>query len=225
MSELRLRLADREGLRWAQEAVTRSHYLHRPVDTRCSCLAYLVLLNEERVGCLIFGRPEATRCTGWFGSVEDVRTGRCRITRWQVLNLARVWLDPIVQHNGRLYVPSAATQVIAQALRRVPYDYLVARPPCFLDEPWLITEVLSYCQSDLHRGTVYRAANFRLVSENSNHIQTYVRKLRGLTTTEKRTIEKLGMDSYRSRRYRSARAVAMWEQAPLFAPVLAQGGT
>jgi hypothetical protein len=66
-AELTLQLADAAGLRWAQERVTYEHYLHRPVDSRCCPLAYVVWLATERVGCVIFGRPESTRCYPWCG--------------------------------------------------------------------------------------------------------------------------------------------------------------
>lgn len=62
---LTLDLADHNGLRWAQRQVTRHHYLRTHVDPRCRPLAYLVRLdayNGPVVGCLIFGRPEASRC-------------------------------------------------------------------------------------------------------------------------------------------------------------------
>ncbi len=84
MGELTLALADKAGLKWAQDTVTANHYIHRPVDVRCSPTAYLVLLNGERVGCLIFGRPEATRVNGWYGSVADKLAGRCTLTRWEI---------------------------------------------------------------------------------------------------------------------------------------------
>ena len=71
-----LRPLDRAGVRWAQETVTASHYLRAPVDLRCS-----VEVGElGRVGLLLFGRPEATRCAAWYGGVDDVETGRCEVT-------------------------------------------------------------------------------------------------------------------------------------------------
>jgi hypothetical protein len=213
---LRVELADREGLQWAQRQVAAYHYLHTPVDVRCSLLAYLVLLDGIRVGCLIFGRPEAQRCNGWYGSVEDVATGRCRITRWQVLNLARVWLSPDIQRGGPHFVENAATWSIAQALHRVPYDYLLTHPPCFLDEPWLVTDCLSYCDTSRHAGTLYRAANFRLERENERGIQTYDRPLRYLTRRERQHIELQAKQSLRSRRYRAMRAASHWQQTALF---------
>lgn len=143
-------LADTEGLAWAQEQVRAHHYLHTPVDVRCRPVALLVTLFGERVGCLIFGRPEATRVNGWYGSVDDVRSSRCRLSRWEVLNLARVWLDPALQPDGRWYHPSgitgpavlpgfydrkriwhscAASYIIDLALERIGFDYLSCKPP------------------------------------------------------------------------------------------------
>ena len=88
---LTLELADSAGLRWAQISVTRFHYLYRPVDTRCSVLAYLVVRGGERVGCLMFGRPEATRCFSGgltYGGQADVASGRASLDRWCVINAA-----------------------------------------------------------------------------------------------------------------------------------------
>lgn len=213
---LTLQLADKSGVQWAQEQVIAHHYLHKPVDSRCSILAYLVLFGDERVGCLIFGRPESTRCLGWYGSVQDVLDGTCRITRWQVLNLARVWLHPSVQRGGQHYIENAATRMIAEALRRIPFDYLATRPPCFLDEPYELAECLSYCDSRIHTGALYKAANFTRVRTNANGIQTYTRPLRRLTHAEKRTIIHLAEINERSRRYRALRAVASYQQSVLF---------
>src|SRR5438046_10345302 len=100
-TRLSIQLADERNLQWAQTMVQRYHYLGRPVDVRGRPVAYLALLDEcEPVGCLIFARPEATRVGGWYGSVEDVEEGRCRLTRWQILNLARVWLDRALQRGN-----------------------------------------------------------------------------------------------------------------------------
>jgi hypothetical protein len=216
--QLTLQLADQRGLAWAQQQVTQYHYLHRPVDIRSSPMAYVVLDEEERraVGCLIFGRPQATRVSGWYGDVFDVQEQRCPLTRWQVLNLARCWLDPAIQHGGEQFIQNAATQVIAQALRRAGYDYLMLHPPCFLTDPYEVRECLSYNDLSRHAGTLYRAANFRLVRENARGMQTYAIPLRHLTHAERRDIEQRAEASLRSRRYRAMRAVAQVEQGVLF---------
>lgn len=214
VQELSLMLADQQGLRWAQEQVTRFHYLHHPVDVRCRPLVYLVQYQDQPVGCLLFGRPEATRVSGWYGSVEDVARGACPLTRWQVLNLARVWLHPDLQAGGRCSISNAASWAIAQALRRVGFEYLVYHPPVWLNEPYEIREVLSYCDTNVHQGTLYRAANFRLVRTNERGIETYARQLRHLTHAEHAEIARRSRADLRARRLRAARTVV---QAPLFA--------
>lgn len=206
---LTLELANSTGLRWAQDSVTRFHYLYRPVDSRCSVLAYLVMRGSERVGCLLFGRPEATRCYQGgltYGSQADVAAGRARFDRWVILNLARVWLDPRIQQGGEWHVPNAATWAIGAALRRVVVDYLEHYPPCFLDEPWKLRMCLSYCDTSKHRGTIYKAAGFERVRTNDRGIETWARPLRGLQGHERQQIERLAAQSARSRRYRAGRA-------------------
>ncbi len=51
---LTVTLADKSGLKWAQEQVLQHHYLLTPVDARCSPVAMLVKLFDRPVGCLIF---------------------------------------------------------------------------------------------------------------------------------------------------------------------------
>jgi hypothetical protein len=203
---LHLQLATDSGRDWAQEQVTNLHYLHKPVDTRCSVLAYLVMLEDRRVGCLIFGRPESTRCYQdglTYGSLKDVQAGRAQFSRWEILNLARVWLDPSIQKSGADYVPNAATQAIGMALKSVVSDYLTRFVPIKLDEPWRIRQVISYCDTRVHSGSIYRAAGFWLARTNEDGIQTWVRPVRGLQGHERKCIEKLIEQSPRSRAYRS----------------------
>lgn len=211
---------------WAQEVVTEHHYLHAPVDSRCSPLAYHVLMDDWRIGCLIFGRPKATRCYDGkltYGSLKDVADGRAQFDRWEVLNLARVWLHPSVQRGGTFYQPNLlpgyedrrgewrstlASHVIGQALCRVGFDYLSQRPPCFPDEPYKIKVVLSYCDTTLHKGTIYRAAGFELARVNERGIETwYSAAVAPLTGYQNDQVLKLAGQSYRSRRHRAQRAV------------------
>lgn len=213
MNELSLHLADAAGMRWAQKQVEQHHYLHHPVDVRCRPLAYLVWHEGAPMGCLIFGRPESTRCNGWYGSVEDVQVGRCSLTRWQVLNLARVWLHPDLQIGGQHHTPYAASWAIGQALRRVGYEFLVHRPPVWMEEPYEIRDVLSYCDTRIHHGTLYRASNFTLKRTNARGIETYVRPLRRLTHAEHAEIARRSQADIRAKRLRVARTVV---QASLF---------
>jgi hypothetical protein len=214
MDHLSLTLADREGLAWAQKQVTAHHYLHHPVDVRCRPLAYLVQYDGSPMGCLIFGRPEATNCGGWYGSVEDVAAGKCPLTRWQVLNLARVWLDPDLQRDGQCYVRNAATWAIGQALKRVGYDFLIHRPVVWMNEPYEIRDILSYCDKNKHNGMLYRVSSFQLKRPaNRNGIETYVRPLRRLTHAEHAEI---GMRSSLDQRARRLRSDRMVTQTALF---------
>ncbi len=116
---------------------------------------------------MIFGRPEATRVNGWYGSIEDVQTGKCQMTRWEVLNLARVRLDSSLQHEGKWYHPqgligpsvlpgfydrkrhwhsSTASYVIDLAVEQIVFHYLMFS---VIDQCKLTTTIflyhLTYC--------------------------------------------------------------------------------
>ena len=217
MSGIAVEVADRAGLIWAQRQVTAHHYLHAPVDSRCSVAGYLVTLDGDRVGCLLFGRPEATRCyTGGltYGNQADVASGKAFFDRWEIVNLARVWLDPRVQAGGASPIPNLASYAISQALRRVVVDYLLHFPPCFPDEPWRLQMCLSYCDTRVpgHHGTIYKAAGFWRVRRNRDGIETWVRPLRPLRRQEESAIIRRAQQSLRSRAYRSARACQAEQQ-------------
>jgi hypothetical protein len=216
MGMLQLLVADKVGLQWAQEQVIAHHYLHKPVDVRCSPLAYLISYQEKPVGCLIYGRPESQKVNDWYGSVGDILTGKCYLSRWQILNLARVWLHPSIQQNGEHYIANAATWVIAQSLRRVVYDYLIEKPPVWIEEPYEIREVLSYCDTRIHHGTLYKASNFQLRRANKKGIETYARTVRRLTHAEKREIAARSQADKRCQKLRLERAIerpSVWEIA------------
>lgn len=224
-----LRLADRAGAEWAQRQVAAHHYLHAPVDPRSRPLVYIVQLIAPKVdrpiGCLIFGRPEATRCYDGaltYGSSADIQDGRARFDRWEVLNLARVWFDPCVQQPGYLYHNPAylpgfydrhytfrstlASAVIAQALSRVGHDYLTAHPPVDCAYPYQIKAVLSYCDRRQHKGTIYRAAGFRLARTNERQIETwYTTAVAPLSPEQDADIRCLSETSQRSQRIRGQR--------------------
>lgn len=220
---IHLEMLDRAGLKWAQETVTKYHYLHRPVDTRTQAEGYAVHLSgiNESIGLLLFGRPEATRCSSWYGGTDDVQAGRCEVTRWQVLNLSRVWLSPEVQTSGRFYSPedipgftdrrgvfrsTLASEVIQAATHQIGHDYLIRRPPCFLDEPYQIEWLLSYCDTSKHKGTIYAAAGFELYRTNDRGIQTWRTRLPGLTFEQDARIREAARINPRSIRFRAQRA-------------------
>ncbi len=205
----------------AQSIIAERHYLHTPVDPRCSVEGYNIHYGDLWAGIFLLGRPEATKVNGWYGSVEDVETGACEVTRWQVLNLARVYLSPEFQpggfyHNMRFtpgftdrkgqFRSTLASIAIKDLSARVGYDYLTRRPPCFLDEPYEIKWLLSYCNTNLHRGTIYKAAGFELYRTNENGIQTWRLPLPPLTLREHTAIQEMSIRDPRAQAYRAQRA-------------------
>lgn len=217
-----LRPLGRDEVDAAQRLVVREHYLHKRVDPRCSVEGYAVHTVGRFVGVLLLGRPQATACYPWYGSVSDVATGRASVTRWQVLNLARVYFDPCVQPGGALHCPGAipgfhdrrglwrstlGSSAIEALADRVVLDYLLARPPCFLEEPYELRWLLSYCDTRLHRGALYVAAGFELVRTNENGVQTWRLPLRPLTSEEDASVRSAAALSARSIEYRRRRAL------------------
>lgn len=236
-------VTDRQGLRWAQERIAAEHYLHTPVDSRCRPLIYLAYhqatwgaaaaAGPRCIAILIFGRPEATRCYDGgltYGSQVDVTTGRAQFDRWEVLNLARVWVHPYFQRGGLYCSPdeglpgytdrrgvwrsTLASSLIAEALARVGYDYLAMHPPVDCAYPYQIKTVLSYCDTRLHRGTIYRAAGFELARTNNQQIETwYTTAVGALTSEQDADIRRRSLASPRSRRIRAERTVEQLELA------------
>jgi hypothetical protein len=63
---------DAPSLDWAQRLVTRHHYRRSPVPGRACPEGWAVTsVDLGRVGCLIVGRPQATLCRPWYGSLDD----------------------------------------------------------------------------------------------------------------------------------------------------------
>lgn len=217
----------RSELAEAQRLVTQHHYLRKPVDARCSVEGYGVRIGSRTVGVLLLGRPQATSCFPWYGSVADAASGRASCTRWQVLNLARVYFDPVVQPGGELHGPAAlpgftdrrgtfrstlGSSAVALLADQVVLGYLLLRPPCFMEEPYELRWLLSYCDTRLHRGTLYRASGFELVRTNAGGIQTWRLPLRPLTAAEHDLVSDASERSPRSTEYRRRR-----DQMPLLA--------
>jgi hypothetical protein len=214
---------DRAGVRAAQGIVTQEHYLRKPIDARCSVEGYAIecATVPEVLGVFLLGRPQATACYPWYGSVEDVATGRAEVTRWQVLNVARIWVSPRVQPGGALHTPELLpgfvdrkgafrSELVSEALLRlrgqVGYDYLLRRPPCFLDEPYAIRWLFSYCDTRIHRGTIYPAAGFAHFRTNEQGIATWRIPLPSLAGWQDANVRRAAEVSPRSRTYRARRA-------------------
>jgi hypothetical protein len=223
--------------RWAAESISRGHYLASMPDSRTSFEVWIITIGTLPAGALVFGRPEATRCADWYGGVDDVAAGRCGCTRWQVLNLARVWIAPQFQAGSEmlevfpdLWVPgyydrhlrfrsTLASDAIKLATQMIGFEYLMRRPPVFLDEPYQVEWLLSYCDTSKHKGTIYRAAGFELYRTNERGIQTWRIPLPGLTAEQHAKIRERSVADSRARRYRAGRAAGA--QMPLALEMMA----
>lgn len=212
----------------AKAVIENCHYLHKFPDPRTSHETYSVMVDATlgEAGFLVFGRPEATRCGDWYGGVDDVQRGRCEVTRWQVLNLARVWLFRQYQSGGGFCRPGVvpgyvdrrgvfrstlASTALRAAIDAIGFEYLKRRPPCFLDEPYEIKWLLSYCDTRLHRGTIYAAAGFERYRINDNGIETWRIRVPPLTAAQDAAIREASRTHPRSISYRAQRAqLALW---------------
>jgi hypothetical protein len=100
----------------------------------------------------------------------------------------------------------------------VRQDYLLSRPPCFLEEPYQLRWLLSYCDTRLHRGVVYKAAGFELYRgpgsdrPTDTSIQTWRLPLNPLSPAEDQKVRTASSLSARSREYREERRAGEMEQ-------------
>jgi hypothetical protein len=127
--------------------------MHRPVHQRSCPFGWRVSFDgsldvgPHPAGFIIFASIHYTKLRGEFGYPGLP-------TKWQVLSLARLWLHDDLPRNSE-------TCVIAKALKLVQRRWLEVHPPRFLDEPYHVRKIISYADVTYHRGTIYRAANFR----------------------------------------------------------------
>jgi len=221
---VQLSVLSKEGVAIAQRTVTEKHYLRKPVDSRCSVEGYYVSIGGMPVGVFIL-RPAAgdevlslvrIRRRTSPSAAPRSPVGRCS-------NLARVYFDPCVQAGGDLHTPARVpgfhdrrgafrstfgSTAIAALADRVVLEYLIARPPCFLEEPYQLRWLLSYCDTRVHRGALYRAAGFELFRTNEDGIETWRLPLRPLTADEDRQVREASASNPRSIEYRRRRVEA-----------------
>ena len=149
---------------WAQRRCIDDHYLHKVVSPKARPMLYVINYGAWRVGLVIVSHPHAPRCAGWWGYPGLP-------TQWQVVDICRIWLDPVIQVGGRWcefgrvpgyidrhhrFRSTAATWAIHQVLARVQSDRVRLYPPVYPDEPYHIRLAISYHDPQYHRGTIYR---------------------------------------------------------------------
>jgi hypothetical protein len=219
-----LQVADQQGMRWAEQVIMERHYMQRRVHQRTRPMAMLVLQGERerrRVGCLIYNRPQCTAVRGWYcGSYQTLQAhpGEYRMTMWNLINLARVYLSPEIQRReSPSYVRYAASRVVGTSLLHVVRDYLLLFPPVHPDEPFELRECLSYCDRTRFFCTIYLATNFQEVRCNERGLVTFARPLRPLTPGEREEVLEASRASARQRKLRAGRRFAEeFSQPPLF---------
>lgn len=203
--------------------IVENHYLHTMPDPRTSMEVYMIQIGNHLLpgGFLVFGRPQATRCGRWYGDVDEAADGRCDVTRWQVLNLARVYILPKFQAGGMfcketivpgyydrrgMWRSTLASTVIRLAVESIGYRYLIHRPPVYLDQPFEIRWLMSYCNTNLHKGVIYKTSGFELYGTNSDGIQTWRIRLPELTDEQSQAIQEASLRSKRAQIYRAKRS-------------------
>jgi hypothetical protein len=165
--KLTITLGTRADLTWAQDVVTKHHYLHQPVDPRARPMVYVIKHDNAMVGLVMLGIPHATKCGGWWGYPGLP-------TQWQVVDLCRIWLSPYYQpgeygiyarepgtvpgyiDRHGAFRPTTATWAIAEVLQRVQADRVRLWPPVYPEQPYHIRLAISYHDPKFHRGTIYR---------------------------------------------------------------------
>jgi len=140
------------------------HYLRNPVPYIARPVAYILEHNKIPLGIFVFSIPQATDCRHWWGK-------KAKITKWQVQDLSRVWVSPLIQSggywakpeivpgrwvNGR-YEPTILTWALSRAFKMIQKDYLRLWPPVEPEKPYHIRLIISYHDPKYHDGYIYRA--------------------------------------------------------------------
>jgi hypothetical protein len=156
-----------------RERCEQGHYLHRWPDPRSLPFAYAVVVNgalhapDGRLnGVLVFKKLQHHKQKNLFGYAGLP-------TAWQVLDLARVWINPHWQQLGT----NLFSRSVSQSLRVVQRDWLAHHPPRFPTLPYHIELVVSYADHRFHRGTAYKACNFQAWGQNDGKT-LYIYRLR-----------------------------------------------
>ena len=121
-------------LRDVRGILEHRHYLGRTRTGRQ--LNYLVLIDGIVDGAITYAYP-------------FTMTPIANIPIDEVLEFARLWL--------RSNIPNSASCAIGKSLRRIKNDWMTSYPDS--KEPRL---VVSWSDTTRHKGTIYKAANFRL---------------------------------------------------------------
>ncbi len=167
---------DGPGLR---KCVETQHYLHNWPHAKSLPFGYRLRVDGGELapdgmmwGAVVLKKPQQGKMRGLFGYAGLP-------TAWQVLDLARVWVNPCLQRKEGGHALCVFSQMVGLVMRRVQQDWLVHHPPRFSNEPYHIVTIISYCDLAHHDGVAYRASGFRWHGFSSDRtMEVYVRHLR-----------------------------------------------
>lgn len=166
--------------------VEQFHYLYKWPDPRSLPFAYHITIDGQKYapdgrlnGLLVLKKPQHHKQRNLFG-YDGLPTA------WQVLDLARVWINPYWQRHEAGHALCIFSRAISRLwqpvgkgdwrMRRLQLDWLDHHPPRFPELPYHIRVLISYCQLEHHDGVGYRAAGFDSIGLSSDGLkEVYVR--------------------------------------------------
>ena len=145
----------------ATEVIVKNHYLRRG-RTRAQ-LPYWIQFDSRRVGVLLFALPRMSVKTPKFGNRSPM----------EIIELARLWIEPefqqnqVLDSNGYEHSLPIATMAIAKSLKIIRQDWAAK----YSNLP-RITACVAWSDDTLHRGTIYKAANFTPVGKSGGRMHS-----------------------------------------------------
>jgi hypothetical protein len=142
-------------LKEATAVIVERHYLRR--GRTMAQMAYWITFDGVRCGVVLFALPRMSSTSSKFGGHSPM----------QVVELARLWIDPAVQNrhvldrSGRPHSLPIASAAISRSLKRIRQDWHGKYPHL----PELLACV-AWADQTLHDGTIYKAANFQYVGQS-----------------------------------------------------------
>lgn len=184
--KLFITLGNDKDMTWAQKTIEHFHYLKTIPHPQTRSMVYILWYapngTPRRLGLCMVGIPHATKNKRWYGV-------KGKPTQWQVVDLNRIWIDPLLQQGGAycqpgivpgftdrggVFRPTAASWLIGEVLGRVQRDRVAMWPPVFPQQPYHIRLAISYHDPAFHRGTIYKASGaepmYTAVGENGRVI-------------------------------------------------------
>lgn len=154
--------------------LAQRHYLHRPM-IRTKLLAHEIMVDNERVGGVLWSTPHFTKKRNLFGfdGLPD---------KWEVLMLARFYLSP----NAGLIASAILAKSIGKSGRRLQNEWCELHPPVFPENPFVPRLLISWSDLALetidcevcgathigqHEGIIYQASGWKLFDTTQSNGQ------------------------------------------------------